>query len=125
MNFAQIGETIESLYLGAQSKTFEWIGDPKDFVYVCHYQWRREGFLDSLPWPLEEVPEFHELYTKAFRRTDIGIQLKAFQNLQLFWFGVHRRVQWVEMRLILTLYVWGLATMRQGENPNWTWVGWR
>jgi hypothetical protein len=80
-------------------RTYKWVGKPSDPVHISCI----DDNMNELPWPLEKVYE-DSWYGAWYIRTDVRFWWWTWlrYHLQTVW-------QWIEVRLILTLHVWGLA----------------
>jgi hypothetical protein len=106
--YAEIKETRHLLPMDRYYSTYEWIGSPWWPVRIEHY-WDVKQF----PWKLKLAKEDFLMMRGIYVRTD-----------KLYWLtgiAICIRDIWagLEVRIVMTAFVWGLAYVPPYAVPNW------
>jgi hypothetical protein len=121
--FATIRATRHDNPLGGEPTfSFEWVGSPHAPVRVTDY-FRPFLSNSNFPFKLEKVDKYPVVGVTLYRRTDVLINLRLIQFLEARWLNHCEAFDGFQMRLIMTLHVWGLAYVPEWETPSWSCVG--
>lgn len=112
---ATIVVTNHALPMGARYCTYEWQGDKRKPVFISHHLTTE---IEKLPWPLKKIDDNYPFGCGEYMRTDVDLGLTA-----LLWAirrGAGQWAHWVNVRLIVTCAVWGLAEFDDFARPSWS-----
>jgi len=105
---------------GRRTFTFEWVGPATGVVEMDWDAWER-FYKGKLPWPLRVVAE-DLLAAKVYvARVDEPYHLSWAYHATRAWLQRTLGLLWA--RCILTLMVWGLAWVPEGEIPSRKHIG--
>lgn len=110
--FALIICKNEEIYpgIGFFERTYSWEGNRRLPVLIDNYL----GTTHELPWPLKKIDDDFWTSRSVYIRKDVN-----------FWwvtsaiYAIKKKIQWINIRLILTAQVWGLVLVEPGVIPNW------
>lgn len=140
---AHIETTWKPLPFGGTEFEFSWVGPERGTVLIDRLTIARineeggplrESFpatLDLRGIPLRLIPGSEKEIDAFVRDAALYVRTDGVNALSWFWHcasvRARRPLRWVYVRLILTMYVWGLADWQQAEVVSWrcVWRRWR
>ena len=114
---ARIEVTKYGFRLGYVYRIYRWVGSPSETAYLSYRDLRN---LEKMPWPLQVI-EYGMAGAQVARTDGINHWTSHWHVFREKWRQVFGLAVY---RCWLTLEIWNLATLTDGEIPTWRNLRW-